>query len=260
MGEKRLFIEKIEDKYEKFLKDDYLISSDYLSLNEQSDLKGFLRGKPAILFGGYPEAERKEVHFIPEYMDITSEKDLIQYYTEYPDLCSSDVIIVSIPKTETRTLSHRDYLGAILGEGIVREKVGDILVEEKCAKVIISKDVSEYILENLKYVGRVSVKAEKGTLSDLKDIEDRKEELRLNVPSVRLDNVISEIFRLSRNDAKNAIEKGIVFVDGAVKDKPDYYLKGGEKLVLRGKGKAYFNGIVGESRKGNLYISVTRFV
>lgn len=260
MDEKRLFIEKIEDKYEKFLKDDYLISSDYLSLNEQSDLKGFLRGKPAILFGGYPEAERKEVHFIPEYMDITSEKDLIQYYTEYPDLCSSDVIIVSIPKTETRTLSHRDYLGAILGEGLKREKIGDILVEEKGAKVIASKDISEYLIQNLSYVGRVAVRVEMGSLKDLKAADSSKEELRLNVPSVRLDNVISEIFRLSRNDAKNAIEKGIVFVDGAVKDKPDYYLKGGEKLVLRGKGKAYFNGIVGESRKGNLYISVTRFV
>ena len=260
MDEKNIFLDKIEDKYEMFLKYDYMIETDFLSLEEESRAYPFLKGKNAVLYGGYPDAERKAIIFIPEYLNISDEEGLFGYFKENPDDNPFCLIKISIPKQEKRELNHRDYMGAILGLGIKREKVGDIVVNGRCAFVTVSKEISEYILENLRYVGRVAVCV---TLSNIEDgviKEEHKEELKLNVPSARLDNIISEIFRVKRIDAKDAIEKGFVFVNGIEVNKPDFFLKGNEKIVFRTKGKAYYNGIISESRKGNLFISVTKYV
>ena len=62
---------------------------------------------------------------------------------------------------------------------------------------------------------------------------------------MRLDNIVSAVFGVSRKSAVEAINKGIVFVDSVETKKPDFFLKGGEKIVLRGKGKAIYNGVTG---------------
>ena len=67
--------------------------------------------------GGYDNAERKVIFIYP-------------YYMEYEDIeCPLEIVQVE-GNFKFKEISHKDYLGAILNLGIVREKIGDIIIHE----------------------------------------------------------------------------------------------------------------------------------
>ena len=76
---------------------------------------------------------------------------------------------------------------------------------------------------------------------------------------MRLDNVIASAFGLSRGKAAEAIGRGIVFVNHVEVTKADFQLKEGDKLTLRGKGKARLSEIGGKSRKDRQYITLEKY-
>ena len=263
MDENKIFMKIIEEKFQRF-KDYYILgNSDFLALEQQSMLAGFMRTarkEGAFFYGGYSEAERKMVVFMPDYAGVTSEEELDSWMKENPDDCPLALLDINIPAAEKGKLSHRDYLGALMGEGIRREKIGDIIVSETGAQIIAAKEMAEYLQQNYRQVGRVSLSAKIAPISALNTAEIRTVTEKFTVSSPRLDNIISGVFAVSRKDAVEAISRGKVFVNGAEMSKPDYTLKGGEKLVLRGKGKAIYKGECGTSRKGKVYIEVVKYI
>lgn len=281
MDENNLFLKTIQEKYERFC--DYYMNmhSDFLSIEQQSLLSGFLRThmkEGVYLFGGYGDAERQQVVFLPDYSSVpekvnalaafANEKEknsaiaqiLLEYFAENPDDCPICLLDVSIPPAEHRTLGHRDYLGALIGEGIRREKIGDILVAPKGAQIIVAAELGDYLAENFRHAGSVSINVKKASVFTLNGLKSETKNLKFTLSSPRLDNITAGIFGISRKDAAEAISRGKVFVNGREISKPDFTLKGGEKVVLRGKGKAIYNGISGESKKGKLYVNVDKYV
>lgn len=263
MDENKLFLKIIEDKFQRF-KDYYAMdNSDFLSLEQQSTAAGFLRSarrEGAFLYGGYSDAERKMVVFMPDYTGVTSEEEIEEWFTANPDDCPLSVLDIKVPAAERGKLSHRDYLGALMGEGIKREKVGDIIVSESGAQIVVAKEMAEYLCQNYRQVGRVSLSAKIVPISELNTGEIKIEHEKFTVPSPRLDNIVSGAFSVSRKDAVEAISRGKVFVNGVEMSKPDYSLKGGEKVVLRGKGKIIYKGESGTSRKGKTYVEIIKYV
>lgn len=281
MDENNLFLKTVQEKYERFC--DYYMNmhSDFLSIEQQSLLSGFLRThtkEGVYLFGGYGDAERQQVVFLPDYSGVpekvnalaafANEKEknsaiaqiLLEYFAENPDDCPICLLDVSIPPAEHRTLGHRDYLGALIGEGIRREKIGDILVAPKGAQIIVAAELGDYLAENFRHAGSVSINVKKASVFTLNGLKSETKNLKFTLSSPRLDNITAGIFGISRKDAAEAISRGKVFVNGREISKPDFTLKGGEKVVLRGKGKAIYNGISGESKKGKLYVNVDKYV
>jgi len=263
MDENKLFIKIIEEKFQRF-RDYYVMdSSDFLALEQQSMLAGFMRAarrEGAFFYGGYSEAERRMMVFMPDYTGVTSEEELETWMEANPDDCPLVVLDIRVPAAERGKLTHRDYLGALMGEGIRREKVGDIIVSEGGAQIVVAKEMAEYLAQNYRQVGRVSLSAEIVPITALNTGEIRTVTEKFSVASPRLDNVVSGIFGVSRKDAVEAISRGKVFVGGVEMGKPDYTLKPGEKVVLRGKGKAIYKGECGTSRKGKTYIEVVRYI
>lgn len=281
MDENNLFLKTVQEKYERFC--DYYMNmhSDFLSIEQQSLLSGFLRThmkEGVYLFGGYGDAERQQVVFLPDYSGVpekvnalaafANEKEknsaiaqiLLEYFAENSDDCPICLLDVSIPPAEHRTLGHRDYLGALIGEGIRREKIGDILVAPKGAQIIVASELGDYLAENFRHAGSVSINVKKASVFTLNSLKSETKNLKFTLSSPRLDNITAGIFGISRKDAAEAISRGKVFVNGREISKPDFTLKGGEKVVLRGKGKAIYNGISGESKKGKLYVNVDKYV
>lgn len=281
MDENNLFLKNIEEKYERFLDYYTIMNSDFLTMEQQSILSGFLRThrrEGVFFYGGFAEAERRQVVFLPDYTGVAekvcelppneNEKEndfancriLTEYFEQNPENCPIRLLDIVIPPTEHKTLGHRDYLGALMGEGIKREKVGDILVHEKGAQIIVASELADYLAENFRQVGSVSVLVKKSQISALGSTEIRTISLKFTVSSPRIDNIVSGVFGISRKDAVSVISHGKVFVSGREITKPDFALKGGEKIVLRGKGKAIYNGVTGTSKKGKLYIDVEKYV
>ena len=233
MEDNILFLKILEERFSRFLQSYTVMSGDFLSPEQQSQASGFFRqnrSQGAFLWGGYEEAERKISLFMPDYTGAETEDDLLPYFMNNPEDCPLSVLEITIPKAESFRPGHRDYLGALMGEGVRREKIGDIIIRPASA-----------------FVHRTPG-------------EIKKEERRYNISSPRLDNVLSAVFSISRKSAQEAISRGLVFLDGIQQTKPDKQLSEDQKLVLRGKGKAIYRGISGTSRKGKIYITVEKYI
>ena len=263
MDSNNLFMKIIEERFDRFLSSYAVTGGDFLSPEEQSAASGFFRrnaSQGAFLYGGYDEAERRMPVFMPDYTGVADEASLIEYFLNCPEDCPLRVLVVTIPAVEKTVPGHRDYLGALMGLGIKRQKVGDIIVKPRGAQIIVSEDLAEYLRDSLTSVGRVTVTTSICDITGLEPAEVKKEEREFNVSSPRLDNVVSAVFSISRKSAQEAISRGLVYIDGVQTTKPDRQLKPAEKLVLRGKGKAIYEGVSGTSRKGKDYIRVIKYV
>lgn len=200
----------------------------------------------SVFYGGYNDAERVILINLPDYAFVDTEKPL-------------SVIRVSIAEG-SKVLTHRDYLGSLLGIGIKRDLVGDILVRENGADIIVLDEISDFIVANYFKAGRVNLSVDKVDISELIIPKQNLQTITDTVASLRLDSVISSAFGLSRGKASEAITKGIVFVNHIETLKPDYQVKEGDKLTLRGRGKAVLASVGGKSRKDRQYITIEKYV
>ncbi|MGI6079830.1 MAG: YlmH/Sll1252 family protein [Candidatus Avilachnospira sp.] len=226
--------------------------TDFLSLSEQSVFYDMDRrdiASNSVLEGGYEEAERRIVFFLPEYADAASEaEDAISLIKVEPlNLKFSDV------------LTHRDFLGALMNLGIDRSKTGDIITAKDKTYIFCLREVEELICSELLRVKHTSVRAEAVALSEC-DIRPELKDMSVNVASERADAVIAAVFKLSRNVSQTLIASESVFSDGRVLRQPSASLKEGARVSVRGHGKFIFGGISGNTKKGRLYVDIRRYV
>ena len=138
--------------------------------------------------------------------------------------------------------------------------MGDILVRPDGAQAVVTRELGEYLQMHYGKAGNVSLDVEVLPISAADTGVIRRETVEFTVTSPRLDSIVAGVFHLSRKDAQTAIARGLVFVNETEMLKPDLSLKGGEKLVLRGKGKAIYQGVSGTSKKGKVYVTLEKFV
>ncbi len=256
MTEKEILISRASDKKTDADKNSMMTNTNFLSVDERSELSVLERKLSdcvdTFYFGGYPDAERTVAIFIPKFFALNSEID--GYFAKCPD--DNPISVIRLTKDRFSTLSHRDYLGALMGLGIKREMLGDIITDSDGAYIFSLKSVASFICENLTQCGRGSVECKIIALSDFK-VPDEKCEIRFHsVASLRLDNVLSAGFNVARPLCVEAIDKGLVFVNSVRATKSDMSVKENDKIVLRGKGKIALYEIIGKNKKGRVHINI----
>lgn len=200
-----------------------------------------------LLAGGYPLAERKKVIIIPVYylMDIKDE--------------GISVLEIS-GNAKFFQATHRDYLGSILGLGIKREKIGDILVLDHSCQVIVSSDIKDYILVNLDKVGKAGVKVREIDPEQLRFKAEKVKEIKTTVPSLRLDAVASSGFGISRSRMAKEITAELVKVNWKVITNASYQVKPEDIISVRGKGRVMIEEIKGATKKGRIALVLKRYM
>ena len=212
-------------------------------------------GAPYVTFGGYEDAERQCLIFLPSYEDA----DTFLMGEEEESQVVSCLRADPVNRHFADDLTHRDFLGALMNLGIERDRIGDILIEESTGYLFVLKDMADYIRENLTRV--------RHTMVTLKEIPNRActarpkfEEIEGSVASERIDAVIGMVFHLSRGKAQELIEAQSVIIDGRTAWSGGYDLKQGARVSVRGQGKFRYLGVVSETRKGRLYVKVQKYV
>lgn len=223
--------------------------SGFLSPAEQDDLltSREAAGFPYFLDGGYENAERK-------ILAAGNEEE-----AGPPDL---PVRVIAVrPKSDkyAEDLTHRDYLGAILGLGIERSLVGDIIVRDRRAWFFCLASAADMLASSLAQVRRTAVAAEI-TTADVPELQPRYAPVRLNVASERLDAVISAFAGISRGQADKLFAAGKVFVNGRMTEDRSTRLKEGDVLSVRGIGKAVYDGIEYETKKKRYQVRLRKLV
>ena len=253
MTEDSLLLSVAHDRMSKCINEYVITSTSFLDVRQQSlVLSEFSRFNEAktILYGGYDEAERLVSIFVPYYFD----DELSSYFSENPD--ENPLTVIRFIKDGFSTAGHRDYLGALMGLGIKRETIGDIIVNENGADVIVLKSIAPYILSELKSAGRATLHAQEISFSQIHSSVSTTKEIIVNVSSLRLDNIISACYMLSRSDSADAILSGSVFVNSLQAVKCDKRIVEGDKIVFRTKGKIVVKEVAGKSKKGRFFLKV----
>lgn len=156
-------------------------------------------------------------------------------------------------------LTHRDLLGALLSQGIRREKLGDIFLQNNVGYLFCAEEAAPFLTQELTAVRHTPVCCK--ILAHVPDgLGSRCEERTVLVSSERPDAVLDAVFSLSRADAAALFDAGKVFRDGRLCTGMGTPLHAGETVSVRGHGRFRYQGIHGQSRKGRLYVTVEVFV
>lgn len=145
-------------------------------------------------------------------------------------------------------------MGALLGMGIGREWLGDIWVEGDTAIVFCLPSVERHLL-GIERAGRVSVTAAEIALDDIPPRVRKVKEVSFSVQSLRLDAIVAGLFHISRSEAARQIALGAVSINYSETIKPDFAVKEGDILSLRGSGKGQITGLGGLSKKGRQFVT-----
>ena len=240
---------RIEDLYDKAYRTNQLTATFFLDPAEIAQARIVLRSHPssgALFSGGYEEAERMRLFFLPDYLD--------EEFFSYEEYLSA--ILVKCP---FGTLTHRDYLGSLMGLGIKRETLGDILVFDKYAFILCTPAIAPYIIDNLTKIGRYGVKCEKFDLSEVKAPEPVLDTVTGTVASLRADAVTAVAFNISRTTAADLIKEGRLAVDHLEELSTSREIEVDNLLSLRGYGRAKLVSLGGMSRKGRQFIELHVF-
>lgn len=220
--------------------------SDYLNISEQSLLQENRKELSTSfqLFGGRDGCERQIACFMP---DLSYRSDLeCEAEENYPISC----IHVWLPGARfgSASLSHRDYLGAILGLGVDRSKIGDIIVEDQGAYFFCKSNIASFLLNELRQIGRETVRTEEVNAIEALGAP-KLEKVYGTVSSCRLDAIIGVAFHVSRSVSQTLIESGKVYVNAKECISFHFLPSPGDIISVRGYGKFRYEGENGQSRK-----------
>ena len=211
----------------------------------------YLFGQPDGLyaFGGYPDAERKMLIYLPEYLEEST------LYEE-----DSPVVCLRASFYQNDSPSHRDFLGALMGAGISRETVGDICVGKDSCDFFVTEEMAPYILQNFTSAGRTRLHLDRICLDNIQIPEPEVKEIKDTLASLRLDSVISSGFRIGRSLAGQYISAGKAAIDGLPCEKPDKPVSQGTKISVRGLGKIKLAAVNGKTKKDRISVVIHRYV
>ena len=252
-GEERLTLARVLDKLEQAKNRSIPAATDFLSPQERSSAELLLRlagvGEGEyVSLGGYEGAERRILLFLPDWMDANS------------GLEQSPLRCLRAKYRPEYDLSHRDILGSLMGMGVTREKTGDILVGKESCDLVVLEGVADFLLQSWEQAGRAKLSVSVISPEELSVPEERFEEVRDTVMSLRLDAIAATGFKMARGKAAALIESGRVQVNWLECTKPDRLLAEGDTVSARGVGLFTVAEIGGVTRKGRTAIVVRRSV
>ena len=249
-AEDKVLLAKLWDKINAGIRRNIPANTSFLSPRELELAKYLFGNEPGLYaFGGYEDAERKMLVYLPDYLDEDS------LYEE-----DSPLVCLRATYFEKDDLSHRDFLGSLMGAGIARETVGDICVGKGCCDFFVTAEIAPYILQNFISAGRTKLHLDQIPLREAQIPEPEVKEIKDTLASLRLDSVISSGFRIGRSLASQYVSAGKAAIDGLPCEKPDKTVAEGMKISVRGLGKIKLVSVNGRTKKDRISVTIHRYV
>ncbi len=248
--EDKVLLAKVWDKIQTGLRKNIPANTCFLSQREL-DMTRYLFGSLEGLyaFGGYEGAERQMLIYLPDYLD-----ESVIHSEDSPLTCLRAAFY------EGDSPNHRDFLGALMGAGIAREAVGDILVGKGSCDFFVTAEIGPYILQSFTGAGRTKLHLQQIPPEEVSVPEAETKQIRDTLASLRLDSVISAGFRIGRSQAAGYITAGKAAINGLPCEKPDKAVEEGAKISVRGLGKIRLTTVSGQTKKGRISVVIDRYI
>ncbi|MCI8807124.1 MAG: RNA-binding protein [Oscillospiraceae bacterium] len=250
--EERIVLARALDQLDRAQNRSIPCATQFLSPAQRAALEPLIAacGHPRHLFhGGFEGAERTVCVFLPHWQepeDWEPSEELAAVEAAYPPTGAE--------------LTHRDLLGGLMGIGLTRERVGDILAGEKTAQIVCLKETAPLILSQFSQAGRYRLNLKEISLAQLSPAPNQVKLVHDTVSTLRLDAVLASGFSLARGKAADAIAGGRVSLNHRECLKPDRAVAQGDTITCRGLGKCVLKRVGGQSRKGRIIIEIERYL
>lgn len=244
--EDKIFVSNILDKISKFEKTNFIVTTNFLDLNEfkiSTELLNKFKIKYEV-FSLEDVLERRCIAILPDYVD------------NYDFSCVSCVKVIG---NKSVKLQHKDYMGSIYNIGISEDMIGDIIVFENYAYIFLMNKVLEFILFNYINVGNSKVKLEEVDINNIEEIKHNFEDVNVIVPSNRIDSVLAHVYNLSRSEVENKILKNDLYVNSKSITNKTYLVKENDIVSFRRFGKFKYIGILKKTKNDNLVIAIKKY-
>ena len=219
--------------------------SDFMSPEDQDVALRVLSQIPDVqfdMFGGYDEAEYLMIGIFPDWMMYTK----------------SDFPLAVVDVTMKEETAHRSVLGSVLGLGIKREKVGDLIVYDDVVQIVAGSTMADYISVHLRKIGKHTASASVVPLTEIRPKEPEYDEISTTVKSLRLDAIVASGFNMSRGKAADLIKQERVKVNYRFVTSVSTTLHAGDLISVRGKGRLIYAGDDGTTKKDRIRIQLKR--
>src|SRR5690625_3040199 len=234
--------EQVERTYTSYL-------TDFLDPREQQIVSSIVGSSNEeikfIFFGGGNETERRRGIIAP-------------YYEEISDKQFEMTLLEGTFDNKFNRLKHRDILGAFMSLGIDRKKIGDIFVADDHFQIIITEELTSYMMMNLTQIKNARINLKERAFSDLIRKQDQWITSSQTVSSLRLDIMVKEIYQMSRKDAVTYIKGNRVKVNHTDIDDPSVQVVAEDLISVRGHGRSKVVEINGVTRKDKIRVTTAR--
>ena len=251
----KLIIARLMDKIKICKIRNKIVNTEFLSMYQKESIQkelNKLKIKNYLFFGGYEGAESEILVIYPEKYDLEIVRKNIENILK--------VIKIELPKEVFGKYTHRDYLGMAMKIGLNRDRIGDINVSEKGAYIFVLEENARYIVDSLKDFTRLNkADIEIINYTEAKLKEQEFEEIRISIQSMRIDSIVSELIKTSRNKTNELLHGEKVFVNTKCETKPSKLLKENDILAIRGAGKFIVCECIGNNKKGKMIVEMKKY-
>ena len=253
--EERLLVSKLFDKIELTEKQNKIHITDFLSpveLNLLIEVLKMIKYKNYRIYGGIKNAQRNLIVIFPNKLESVFEEEKF----DYNSICNCIRIT-----NDCQEYTHKIYLSGLIKLGIKREKIGDIIVFENGADIIVNKEITKFLVSNLNELTRFQ-KSYIDVLDVNQATEKKQEfkELKFIVSSLRLDNIVSELAKTSRNKAIDLLKQERVLLNYKNEIKGTKMVHCADTITIRGFGKFIISDIIGNTKNGKIILIVKKFI
>ncbi|MEG6616461.1 photosystem II S4 domain protein [Peptococcaceae bacterium 1198_IL3148] len=248
--EEKTIIARAIDLAESVLKNHQVAVSDFYDPYHTGLVFSLVKGihdLSVVADGGYPNAERSRVVIYPDYL--------------LPEQVDANLAFLSIEGNfKMVAVNHRDYLGSLMGLGLKRDKLGDIIVHESGADLIVDADVAPYVRANLTKIGRVKVEIVEISREQLRLPEANIKIINATVAALRLDAVAAAGYGASRSKIVKEITAERLNLNWCPCSNPATLVKAGDMLSLRGRGRVKVAEVGGNTKKGRVAVVLHKYL
>ena len=270
----RLLLSRLDDLCDRGARGEAAVSP-YLSPREakyaRAHLSAHIKNGTAVLWGGYPEAERVRVVILPDYTEGLVDPDSLAAHPvaaldgagleEPADTIREAVCPILVKGSGFRELTHRDYLGSILGLGLERDAIGDILIPDTHTAILLTDTrVGDFLTVSLEKVATDTVKVSRLPEGTALTGTRRLQPVNDTVASERLDCVVAALCNLSREKAQMAVKAGLVELDYEAVEDCSATVDAPAVISVRGFGKFAVHSFDGTTRKGRIRLVAGKYM
>ncbi|MDQ0164625.1 RNA-binding protein [Bacillus horti] len=244
--EEKGFVEKIMEYADHAEKRHQHKLTNFLDPREQFIVQSIVGRRMDItvdFFGGYDHAERKRALIAPSYAN--------HHVNDF------QVALLSLEGSYGNPpFEHRDVLGSVLGLGLKREKIGDLLIHADSQQCIVAEEIADFVSVHLHQVHRCAVSCDLVSLNRINPGQEDWQYKDTTVSSLRLDVILAELLPLSRSKTVPMIKAGKIKVNWRVVEQPSMILDEGDVLSVKGFGRFLFSKIEGRTKKDRLRVQL----